>query len=591
MFPVSKAPRLPDSTQDEACWVTVSRWLDRCASEHALCKESSGWLPTRLVDVCDFGDGCIRIVDSSTIAKCSQKSYLALSHCWGAEDFLTMKETNREDFERGMLISCLPPNFQDAIHVTRRLGFRFLWIDSLCIVQRCPYDWDKEAPLMNKVYRNAFLTLGAMSSPNAYGGLFRARDARRLGPSPFRLNLEGEGVVDCLVARSDLWEAEVRRAPLNQRAWVVQERVLAPRSLYFAQSQLFWECRELYACETFPDGVPIALVSDVHEPDSSGGVVSVKAFRRTARALRGRSVAELRESFGGPRGEFRQHESSYQVWNEILDMYARCGLTDPRDKLVAISGVVKDFADAVGDEYLAGLWRKNLVNGLLWQVWGLDECLSWNEEYCRDPARRPLEYRAPTWSWASVDASMTRAHPLEVEFSGEYAEVLDVHIEPEGSDPTGRLRHACLRVSGRLIKTRRTPRKAQLSGLQFGRFLPDVDETLDGDGYLCLPLRRDTPAGEGGGEGGGGGGSGDAKLLGLVLKSWTAGAELPSGLRRCSECAGESVATRVGVFEMGEGEPVRYLGMSKPQDWEDWGDESDHVWFPDDAPFYEFSIL
>lgn len=557
-------------------------WLDRCASKHASCKESSGWLPTRLVDVSDFGDGCIRVVDSSTIAKGPQESYLALSHCWGTEEFLTMREANRENFERGMLISCLPPNFQDAIYITRKLGFRFLWIDSLCIVQKCPYDWDREAPLMNRVYSNAFLTLGAMSSPDAHGGLFRARDARRLGPSPFRLHLGGEGVVDCLVARSDLWEAEIRRAPLTQRAWVVQERVLAPRSLYFAQSQLFWECRELHACETFPGGVPVALVSDIPEAAASGAVVSVKAFRQTARALRGRSVAELRASFGGARelGDFRQHESAYQVWNEILGMYARCGLSDARDKLVAISGVAKEFADAVGDEYVAGLWRENLVNGLLWQVWDLDECMNKYEEHRKDPARRPAGYRAPTWSWASVDAPMTRMDPHEPEFSGEYVEVLGVHVEPEGGDPTGRLRHACLRVSGRLIKMRRRPPRHHPAGRHFGQFLPDVDEVLEGDNYLCLPLRRDRPA-----EGP------YTNLLGLVLKTWAADAELPSGFRRCSECAGETVATRVGTFEMFEGEPVRYLGMLQPRDWEDWGDESDHAWFPDDAPVYEFSIL
>lgn len=115
----------------------------------------------------------------------------------------------------------------------------------------------------------------------------------------------------------------MRQAPLCQRAWVVQEQVLAPRSLYFGESQLFWECRRRHACEVFPGGEEAAC----WEP--------------------------------------RQYESPYEVWNDIMESYARCDLTNPDDKLVAISGVVKGFADAIDDEYAAGLWRNNMANGLL----------------------------------------------------------------------------------------------------------------------------------------------------------------------------------------------------------------------------------
>lgn len=563
----------------------MSAWINMCKSQHGSCQVSpQHWFPTRLVDVSDLGDGCIRVVDSSNIPKNSQLRYLALSHCWGLLPFLTMDELNRAEFERGVLVASLPLNFQDAIAATRMLDCRYIWIDSLCIVQHSAGDWLHEAPLMNKVYKNAFLTLAAMSSSDAHGGLFRKRDPSKLGPCPFKVRLDGAGVVDCLLVRSDFWEVDMRCAPLNQRAWVVQERVLAPRTLYFAENQLFWECRELHACETFQDGVPVALVSEIQEPDSVD-VVSVKAFEETARKLGQSTVAERRDSFDRPSGECRQYMGPYDVWSEILRMYAQCAITFPADKFVAISGVVKDFASAVGDEYVAGLWRKNFVNGMLWQVWDRQECMFRSEEYQTTPAARPPEYRAPSWSWASVDAPMTRAVSNEVDLCGEYVQVLGINIVPKDGDPTGRLRHACLRVKGHLIKTSRKPQKPHMRGHQFGKFLPDVEEELVQGDYFCMPLRTYAPSSV---KKDGAPGRGTPELLGLVLRAWAADAEFGT---RCTECSGVHLATRVGTFRMSKDEPLRLLGMSKPRDWEQWGTESDRVWYSEDAELYEVMIV
>lgn len=543
-------------------------WIDDC-SKHEGCRPSQKppWLPTRLVDISEYDEGRVRIVDSSCVSRMRTVTYLALSHCWGRKPFLVMTEENKEEFEKGVPLSSLAPNFRDAISVTHQLGFRYIWIDSMCIIQGSAEDWRREAPTMNQVYRNAFLTIGAMASPDAHGGLFRDRDPEMMGPCPIQIKTETYGVMECLMVKSDLWERHVKQAPLSKRAWVVQERILAPRSLYFCEGQLFWECREQYACESFPKGVPLEFITEIKE-QTAVNAVPIKAFERALEQVNAIGSYASRIADDDIPWVIHQYEDVYGVWNDILESYARCALTNPSDKFVAISGVVKDFAEAIDDEYLAGLWRRNFINGLLWVV---DPEVDDGNDL---PAVRSEIYRAPSWSWASLDAPSMRMQVAEQNLSGEYAEVLDVGIELAGDDPTGELRHACLHICGHLIQLRRKP-VYHLDSWHFGKFFPDVKE-FQGDKFYCLPLREYSFH--------------DASdLEGLVLTPCLEdeGGEVPS----CSKCAGRVKLRRVGFFRSDKGDPLRYLSMRKPDDWADWGDESDHLWLYEDAPLWNFFIV
>lgn len=342
--------------------------IGNCCTNHGACQESkdSRWLPTRLLDIGKYDCGYVRVVDSSTLSNDMDRLYIALSHCWGRQRFLVMNKRNKKQFQRGVPLSSLTPNFQEAISITRQLGFRFIWIDSLCIIQGSQKDWAQEAQQMNKVYRNAFLTIGAMASPDAHGGLFRTRDPEMVAACPVKLKAIQDYDVECLLVKSDFWESNVRNAPLNQRAWVVQERLLAPRSLYFCEDQLFWECREQQACEIFPVGIPKQFMADLGEPVIID-TVSIKAFEEAVRRCRSTTI-EFVIANNRPSSHRARYDYAYQVWNDVLKLYARCSLTKSSDKFIAVSGIVKDFAIAIGDEYVAGLWRRNLVNGLLWKV-------------------------------------------------------------------------------------------------------------------------------------------------------------------------------------------------------------------------------
>ena len=101
-------------------------------------------LPTRLIDVGDATKGPIRLV--TTVGLNPGVQYMALSHRWPNEPFLTCTKANIEDFSApsGIDACCLTSTFQDMIRLAQDLGFRYVWIDSLCIVQDSLEDWVRE---------------------------------------------------------------------------------------------------------------------------------------------------------------------------------------------------------------------------------------------------------------------------------------------------------------------------------------------------------------------------------------------------------------------------------------------------------------
>jgi hypothetical protein len=191
---------------------------------------------------------------------------------------------------------------------------------------------------MRDVYKNCFCNIAATAAAESEngGGLFVKRDPILI--TPLQVNFQWmnhSGPYYCF--RTQLWQDDVEKSRLNKRAWVLQERCLSPRTIYFGR-QLFWECRELCGCETYPRGkewTPHAL--DGKEKSVKGRFDNIE---------------------GGQLGHAK--------WESVVVDYMGCGLTMPRDKLVAISGMAREMQALSGDVYLAGLWRKDLYPTILW---------------------------------------------------------------------------------------------------------------------------------------------------------------------------------------------------------------------------------
>lgn len=153
-------------------------------------------------------------------------------------------------YEKAIQEQPLPETFRDAISVTRKLGFRYLWIDALCIIQDSNEDWEREASKMASVYKNCPLMLSATDATNSHGGLFRDRNDNVLFKISDHVSRRC-GFPEGTYAHSPRlgFESAVSKSALSQRGWTLQESVLAPVVVHFCYKQIFWECRQAQISE------------------------------------------------------------------------------------------------------------------------------------------------------------------------------------------------------------------------------------------------------------------------------------------------------------------------------------------------------
>ena len=309
-----------------------------------------------------------------------QDGFVALSHCWGIGQNFCTTRSNLEAHKAEILISQLPRTFKDAITVVRGLGLRYLWIDSLCIVQDDPEDWQQEAAKMASVYGNAHVVIAAArgsSDAEGFLGLRPPYDSVSLSPET---KSPGSPAVELALhlrlPESRSWttlgvDAAVSEEPLGRRAWVLQERYLARRTLLYGSEQLFWECAEMGASEEGEkkrlDGTRLAKI------------------RKTA------NVSDTVQQRASRDPEVGNANVNYKDWYEMIEDYSRRAITKHSDRLPALSGLAKATAASSRDEYLAGLWKTGLIEGLAWCKGQDTQTLA-----------QPTEFVAPSWSWASI---------------------------------------------------------------------------------------------------------------------------------------------------------------------------------------------
>ena len=249
------------STHSPANLQLAASWLTRCADQHESCSSSrtqDKYHPTRLLDLKISGDvSNIRLIETDNMM--CDEPYAALSHCWGGSIPVVLKEETLQYLKEGVNLLDLPKTFRHAVALVRSLNIQYLWIDCLCIIQDSYLDWEQEASHMKDVYRNAFLTIAAAGAASSSTGCFFDRDIDLVKAITVSVSWLGVSEGKYFICDGLIWQDNIVNAPLNQRAWVVQERLLSPRILHFGRDQIAWECRELEACETFPIGLPAML--------------------------------------------------------------------------------------------------------------------------------------------------------------------------------------------------------------------------------------------------------------------------------------------------------------------------------------------
>lgn len=238
-------PQLPEAGS-ESHFKILRQWLKNCDDNHQRfkcqpCKTTC--LPTRLIDVGRDGSATIRLYETQAT---DSLKYLALSHPWGKKPpyFCTFR-TNVEEYKKKINIADLPSTFRHAVATTRELGLQYLWIDSICIIQGAGGDFEQEAGRMENVFSSAYCVLAASSAEAQSDGFLNKREDREF------VTFKREGQPPFYICRFiDDFDQHVLEGPLSKRGWVMQERVLAHRMIYFTNVQTYWECGEAVRCET-----------------------------------------------------------------------------------------------------------------------------------------------------------------------------------------------------------------------------------------------------------------------------------------------------------------------------------------------------
>jgi Heterokaryon incompatibility protein (HET) len=286
---------------------------------------------------------------------------VALSYVWGLKKNYTTDISNiRIHQQQGSLETFLdeiPKVIRDAMDLVRRLGLRYLWVDSLCIVQNSKRSWSLNARKMNIIYGNAHLTICAADGSDAWFGL-KALDST--GHSTIQHIEECAPGVRLMV--SQLAETGINSSVWNTRAWTFQERLLSKRCLIFTEGRVFFQCRSATMSED--------LVSESH--GAGWSLDLAKALPQILHELKRRPI---------------------RVYMNCMSRYSERQLTQAKDILAAFNGVSNLISDAMGAPFIFGLPSSHFDLAMLWEpLSAVSRRVPGSEEDFGD-------FIFPTWSW------------------------------------------------------------------------------------------------------------------------------------------------------------------------------------------------
>jgi len=208
----------------------IKDWISLCSRQHKICNLKAGiHVPGQ------------KLIDCETRALVSRQhqSYVALSYVWGRPS-----DISEDSFT---LLAKLPNTIEDAITVTKRLGYRYLWVDRYCIDQENEQEKADQCGKMDLIYQNAELTIIAAIGENPNYGLPGVSLRKRSSIDLTTCAKIGKHFLISIEACPNL---AVEGTTWNERAWTFQESLLSRRRLVFTKEQMYFECYGMYCCES-----------------------------------------------------------------------------------------------------------------------------------------------------------------------------------------------------------------------------------------------------------------------------------------------------------------------------------------------------
>jgi hypothetical protein len=385
----------------DCCFQFIDERIQQCETLHKTYAQiASAVLPKRILSIGSIDAKVIKLVENS----CIKARYAALSHCWGGHQPLTTTHATLMQRKHCVYWDDMPRAFQDAITVARRLQIAWIWIDSLCIIQDDKEDWQTESAKMCDYYENAYITIAASSSPNGMVPFLKERESSWW---PINFDFQNcDGTVSTVCARRYSRDNDLEAlGPISSRAWVYQENVLSTRVLHYAESELIWECKSEMCSEQC-------------------------------------EIQERGDSLGLTRKLLDCGEDPYGCWYSLVESYTKRKLTMDSDKLPALSGVASRIHRIVDSQYLAGLWEKILPIDLAWY--------SSDDQW---PLALPETYRAPSWSWASIEGTIQHFVDAARQPFHSLISTIDEGCTVLGLNPFGEVSDGFLTLRGPLLQT------------------------------------------------------------------------------------------------------------------------------------------
>ena len=391
-------------------------WIKDCENAHPNCAVSrKAGLPRRVLDC--RTDRSIRLCKVSRVPAACR--YIALSYCWGGTSPPMTERANVSKRFKSISWESMPKLYKDAIVLARNLDIPFLWIDSLCIIEDRKGDRDHEISQMGGIFESATVVIIAAASKSPCYGF--AQDISKAWRADNRLrfiwrdlttvhygDVKLHGVKFREQVHNINYEVDAcRQECISARAWTYQERQLARRCLIMKGKEMVWECKTTCLCECSGDQSSLALQKRLC-PQLLPPIC--------ARADRKRQI-------------FEKPSAAYHFWHDAVRMYTSRTLSRDGDRLPAISAIASLVSDATGDTYLAGLWRRDLIGGLMWYN---------NPSY--EEVHPYTSYIAPSWSWASTPAP-TRYPGVP---SSPCAEVVEAWCKTDGDNSFGPVRDGAI---------------------------------------------------------------------------------------------------------------------------------------------------
>ena len=389
-------------------------WLKDCVENHPECNRYSStqkdptatWLPTRLIDVGEIpGKLAPRLVISAAEGLAQKKAhYLTLSHSWQISTRahnLKLVANNLSQMQESIpLDDKLSKTFRDAMKITQQLGCRYIWIDSLCIIQGddpiAKQDWAREGLTMSDVYGHSRCNITALGS-GGNDGCYTPRNPLQTSPCLIKKCDDNSTIYAVNSLLENTFTENVEQSPLFKRGWVFQESVLSSRAVYFGAPQIFWECRRQAFAESWPFKTDIPRVqqrlTETYLRSTGDTPFSSKTVFEALCNAQEQQTKESQEETDRANHLIERVLPSFLAWKMIAKTFIGTDLTFTTDRLFAMAGIARAIEHFRSFTYVTGIWRELYPLDLLWY-------------FTRELGERKNMVsgsNAPSWSWAAKE--------------------------------------------------------------------------------------------------------------------------------------------------------------------------------------------